>query len=160
MNYEKLATMAKIRQEGSISIADRNEDMDMRVVDPCAFFEKVKVHIVEEMKMANVELRKRGAATFDRYFRPGFSDELYLTFGTDLLCRVGLGGRSGSCRITAILSGPPNGNELSRKEYLCNQDVGCHEPLPFVVDDFPPDGSCPEEIAVDVISSVLRGGFD
>ncbi len=66
--------------------------------------------------------------------------------------------KNGNCRVTAIISGPPNGYELSRKEYLCNQDVACHEPLPAVFKEIP-EGSCPEEIAVDIISGVLRGGF-
>ena len=157
-NYAKLATIAKMKQEADHAAIDKNKEL--RAVDPCSFFAKVKEHILEEMNKANVELRKRDAATFDRYFLPGFPDEMFLTYGIDSLCRVGLGVRGGNCRVTAIISGPPNGYELSRKEYLCNQDVACHEPLPFVTDEFPPDGSCPEEIAVDVISGVLRGGFD
>jgi len=157
-NYAKLATIAKMKQEADKSAIDKHKEL--RVDDPCSFFEKVKAHIVEEMNKANVELRKMKAAVFDRNYLPGFPDELFLTYGTDSLCRVGLGVKYGNCRVTAIISGPPNGFELSRKEYLCNQDVSCHEPLPLADSEFPPEGSCPEEIAVDVISGILRGGFD
>jgi hypothetical protein len=158
VNYAKLAVIAKVKQDADKSAIDQHKEL--RVDNPCSFFEKVKAHILEEMSKANEELRKRDAATFDRYFLPSFPDEMFLTFGTDSLCRIGLGVKGGNCRVTAIISGPPNGYELSRKEYLCNQDVACHEPLPFATDEFPPEGSCPEEIAVDVISGVLRGGFD
>lgn len=157
VNYAKLATLAKMKQEADRTAIDKQKQL--RVVDPCAFFEKVKAHVMEEMNKANAELRKRGAATFDRNFLPGFSDELFLTYGTDSLCRVGLGVRGGGCRVTAIISGPPNGYELARKEYLCNQDLSCHEP-PKAGADESLEGMCPEEIAVDVISGIMRGGFD
>ena len=156
VNYAKLAVLAKMKQEADQLAIDKNKEL--RVVDPCSFFEKVKVHIVVEMNKANVELRKRGAATFDRNHLPGFSDEIFLTYGTDSLCRIGLGVIAGGCRVTAIISGPPNGFEISRKEFLCNQDVSCREPLPALAKELP-EGMCPEEIAVDVISGVLRGGF-
>ena len=156
VNYAKLAEKAKMIQIADKLEAERHKQLR---TDPCVFFEKVKEHIVEEMNKANVELRKRNAAGFDRNYLPGFSDELFLTYGTDSLCRVGLG-IQGGCRVTAVISGPPNGFEISRKEYLCNQDKACHEVLPDVDVAMPPDGSCPEEIAVDVISGILRGGFD
>jgi hypothetical protein len=156
VNYAKLAEKAKMIQVADKLEAEKHKELR---ADPCAFFEKVKAHIVEEMNKANVELRKRGAATFDRNYLPGFSDEFFLTYGTDSLCRVGLGARGGGCRVTAIISGSPNGYESSRREYLCNQDTSCHEP-PAVGMDAPQEGMCPEEIAVDVISGVMRGGFD
>ena len=157
VNYAKLADKAKM-----IQIADKLETERHKQLrtDPCVFFDKVKAHIVEEMNKANVELRKRGAAIFDRNYLPGFSDELFLTYGTDSLCRVGLGIIGGGCRVTAIISGPPNGYELSRKEYLCSQDIACQEVLPAVEEGMPPEGSCPEEIAIDIISGILRGGLD
>jgi hypothetical protein len=156
VNYAKLAEMAKMIQIADKQEAERHQELR---ADPCAFFEKVKAHIVEEMYKANVELRKRKAAVFDRNYLPGYPDELFLTYGTDSLCRVGLGGSGGGCRVTAVISGPPNGFEISRKEYLCNQDSSCHEALPAIQEGMPPEGMCPEEIAVDVISGILRGGF-
>jgi hypothetical protein len=157
VNYAKLAEKAKMIQIADKLEAERHKKLR---TDPCAFFEKVKAHIVEEMNKANVELRKRGAATFDRNYLPGFSDELFLTYGTDSLCRVGLGIIGGGCRVTAVISGPPNGYILSRKEYLCNEDKVCQEVLPPIEEGMPPEGLCPEEIAVDIISGILRGGLD
>ena len=157
MNYAKLAEKAKMIQIADKLEAERHKQLR---TDPCAFFEKVKKHIEEEMYKANVELRKRKAAVFDRNYLPGFSDELFLTYGTDSLCRVGLGILGGGCRITAVISGPPNGYEISRKEYLCNDDKACQEERPAIEEGMPPEGSCPEEIAVDIISGILRGGFD
>jgi hypothetical protein len=157
VNYAKLAEKAKMIQIADKLEAERHKQLRE---DPCIFFDKVKAHIVEEMNKANVELRKRGAATFDRNYLPGFSEELFLTYGTDSLCRVGLGILGGGCRVTAVISGPPNGYEISRKEYLCNQDKACQEVLPAVEEGMPPEGSCPEEIAVDIISGILRGGLD
>jgi hypothetical protein len=157
MNYAKLAEKAKMIQIADKLEAERHKQLR---ADPCAFFEKVKKHIEEEMYKANVELRKRKAAIFDRNYLPGFSDELFLTYGTDSLCRVGLGILGGGCRVTAVISGPPNGYEISRKEYLCNEDKACQEERPAIEEGMPPEGSCPEEIAVDIISGILRGGFD
>ena len=157
VNYAKLADKAKRIQIADKMEAERHQQLR---TDPCVFFEKVKTHIVEEMNKANAELRKRGAATFDRNHLSGFSDELFLTYGTDSLCRVGLGIIDGVCWVTAVFSGPPNGYILSRKEYLCNQDKACQEVLPAVDKEMPPEGLCPEEIAVDIISGILRGGLD
>ena len=157
MNYAKLAEKAKMIQIADKLEAERHKQLR---TDPCVFFEKVKAHILEEMNKANVELRKRKAAVFDRNYLPGFPDELFLTYGTDSLCRVGLGIIRDGCSVVAIISGPPNGYELSRKEYLCNQDKACQEVLPAVEEGMPPEGLCPEEIAVDIISGILRGGLD
>jgi hypothetical protein len=62
--------------------------------------------------------------------------------------------------VTVVISGPPNGFEISRKEYLCSKVANCEEILPTEAVELPPDGSCPEEIAVDIITGILRGGFD
>jgi hypothetical protein len=91
---------------------------------------------------------------------PGFDTEVFLTFGTDSLCRVGLGIKVGECRITAIISGPPNGYEISRKEYLCLQDTDCKEALNTGKARVLTAASSPRGIAVDIISSFLVGKFD
>ena len=109
--------------------------------------------------MANVELRKRGADIIGRNFLPGFDDEIFLTYGTDSLCRVGLGIREGECRITAVISGPPNGYELSRKEFFCSQDANCLEVLLSGRNGRPKIVTAPQEVAVDIISGILRGKF-
>jgi hypothetical protein len=125
--------------------------------DPCVFFARVRTQLLEEMKKANVELRKRGAAFLEQNHLPGFPNEMFLTYGTDSLCRVGLGILGGGCRVTAVISGPPNGYEISRKEYLCDQEGFCREARP---DGRAVVASHPDEIAVDIISGILRGKFD
>jgi hypothetical protein len=153
-DYVKLAEKAKARQE-----ADRlaTEDHKRLRADPCAFFERVAAHLIEEMKKANVELRKRKASTLEQNHLPGFSEEVFITYGTDALCRVGLGILGGGCRITAVISGPPNGYEISRKEYPCDQAADCREALPAVEEGVP---DCPDQIAADIISGILLGNFD
>jgi hypothetical protein len=128
--------------------------------NPCSYFESVKANLAEEMKRANVELRKRGTATIDQNHLPGFNDQAFLTFGTDSLCRVGLGISGGQCRITAVICGPPNGYELSRKEYPCCQDATCKEELHAAEAKWPVVAASPCEVAVDIISSILAGKFD
>ena len=157
VNYAKLADKAKMIQIADKLEAERHKQLR---TDPCVFFDKVKAHIVEEMNKANVELRKRGAQVIGRNHLPGFDQDIFLTYGTDSLCRVGLGIMREECRVTAVISGPPNGYEISRKEYLCSKVANCQEILPAGEEGLPPEGSCPEEIAVDIISGILRGGFD
>jgi hypothetical protein len=159
VNYEKLAEKAKMMQIADKLEAEKHKELR---ADPCNFFEKVKAHILEEMNKANVELRKWGAATLDRNFLPAFSEEILLTYGTDSLCRVGLGiiGVGGGCRVTAIISGPPNGYEISRREYLCVQEASCSEVLHLVGAELTTVVACPDEIAVDIISGILVGKFN
>jgi hypothetical protein len=157
-DYVKLADRAREKQEADILAAKRHKELR---TNPCSFFERVKVHLIEEMNKANVELRKRKAAIFDQYQLPGFADEVFITYGTDSLCRVGLGILGGGCRITAIISGPPNGYEISRKEYLCSeQPSDCKEALPATEDRSPKTPTCPDTIAADVIEGILLGKFD
>ncbi|MGD0802115.1 MAG: hypothetical protein ABR906_12430 [Terracidiphilus sp.] len=156
VDYAKLALDAKLSQEADRLAVERHRSLNS---DPCSFFENVRNHLLAEMNKANVELRKRGADIFDRNHLPGFSHEVFLTFGTTTLCRVGLNVHGGGCRLTAVLSGPPNGYELSRKEYVCNQDESCKVVLPARKDGRPSKPSRPEEIAVDIISGILRGSF-
>jgi hypothetical protein len=152
VSYAKLADQAKVIQNADKLAAERHKKLR---ADPCAFFERVKAHIADEMFKANVELRKRRAAILEQNHLPGFADEIFLTYGTDSLCRVGLGIIGGGCRVTAVISGPPNGYEISRKEYLCQQEAACMEILPVGGTS----ASRPEEIAVDIISGILVGKF-
>ncbi|MFY9854868.1 MAG: hypothetical protein WAK26_13415 [Terracidiphilus sp.] len=158
VNYADLADSAKKMQDAGKSASITHKELR---VDPCAFFDGVKAHLATEMKKANVELRKRGAAAIDQNHLPGFDTEIFLTFGTDSLCRIGLGIKAGECRITAVISGPPNGYEISRKEYLCLQEAACKEVLAAAEAGLPNAGAySPREIAADIISSFLLGKFD
>jgi hypothetical protein len=73
---------------------------------------------------------------------------------------VGLGIKAGECRITAVISGPPNGYEISRKEYLCVQDAARKEVLATAEAGLPNVITSPREIAVDIISSILVRKFN
>lgn len=85
-----------------------------------AFFDRVKLEILEEAKSANVELRGRGLATIDQVFVPCYRGKLCLTFGTTLLCVVDLD--QVKARITAVILGPPNREEISRRDYLIGRN--------------------------------------
>ena len=156
INYGKLADKAKLKQEADRLASEKHKQLR---ADPCVFFDRVKALVAEEMNKANVELRKRGGAILGRNHLPGFDTEVFLTYGTDTLCRVGLGIIGGGCRLTAIISGPPNGYELSRREYLCVQEASCSEVLHVPGEELTTVVACPNEIAADIISGILAGKF-
>ncbi len=54
-DYSKLADNAKLLQEAHKRAAERHRSLK---ADPCAFFEQVQAHLIEEMNKANVQLRK------------------------------------------------------------------------------------------------------
>lgn len=157
VDYAKLAEDAQLTQ-----YADQSADEVRRELRAHwhTIFERVRVRVVEEMHKANVELRKRGVATIDRCHLPGFEDEIFLTYGTDTLCRVGVGVCEGKCRITAVISGPPNGYEIARKEYDCsaeNTRIGIHLARAGEAVDIE---ALSREIAISIITSIVVGRFD
>jgi hypothetical protein len=156
-NYENLADRAKVVQDADRLVTIKHQQLR---ADPCSFFARVRTHLIEEMNKANMELRKRNAALLSRNHLPGFENEVFLTFGTDSLCRVGLGIMRGMCRVTAVISGPPNGYELSRREYRCEQDANCKETISTRKEGEPYIPSRPDEIAEDIISGFILGRFD
>ncbi|MGA2889913.1 MAG: hypothetical protein ABSE51_17845 [Terracidiphilus sp.] len=157
-DYSKLADYAKLTQVADQLAIERHNKLKG---DRCAFFDKIRAHLIEEMKKANAELRKRGAAALiDQNHLPTYSEELFLTYGTDSLCRVGLGVRGGGCQITAVISGPPNGYEISKKEYTCSQDKLCGVILSEANGRKPAAPSLPDEIAIDIVSAILMGRFN
>jgi hypothetical protein len=85
-------------------------------IDPAAFYESVKANVEKEVGRANEELRKRGLSTIERIFIPSFLGKISLTFGTALLCSVELNESKG--RVRAVIFGPPNHDEISRKEFF------------------------------------------
>jgi len=156
VDYASLAYKAKVKHDEDKLADERHGNLR---TDPCAFFERVKAHLIEEMDMVNVELRKRGVPVLEQNHLPGFAKEMFLTYGTNSLCRVGLGIMGGGCRITAVICGPPNGYEISRKEFLCRQEGFCREVLCIGEAGLPTGVASPDEIAVDIISGVLVGRF-
>lgn len=156
VDYSKLADIAKLKDIADKSVIEQHKKLQ---ADPCNFFQRVKTHLMEEMRKANEELRKRKAPTFERAHMPSFDDEIFLTYGTDSLCRVGRGIMGGGCRITASISGPPNGYELSRREYLCKKEETCREVLAINEAESKTLSFSPEEVAADIIAGVLVGKF-
>jgi hypothetical protein len=157
VNYAELADKARARLDADKLAADRQKNL----IDASqAFFEGLKEHLIEELDLVNVELRKRGVPEIRRNHLPGFLKEIFLTYGTDSLCRVGLESMGEQCRIMAVINGPPNGFEVSRKEYLFSQEASSFREVLVIGEAGSPTGVAnPAEIAVDIISSVLLGKF-
>ena len=159
VDYAKLADDAQLIQHADRSAADMRRELRAYWR---SIFESVRTQVAGEMNKANVELRKRGVATIDRYHLPGFEDEIFLTYGTDTLCRVGVGVREGEVRITAVLSVPPNGYEIARKEYGPRRREDLHTGIHLAEAAEPVVDleSLPREIAINIISSIILGRFD
>jgi hypothetical protein len=77
-----------------------------------------------------------------------------------LFCSVELDAQPGRHRIKSVITGPPNGNEIGRREYLFNR--GGPEPPSYRAEEGSVTivtGLVPEQIAVDIVSSLLSGEF-
>lgn len=134
-NYGKLAEKLRMRQEQERQEQERGERRSVAA----QFYERVKIHVDQEIEKANAELQQRKLASIERLFLPSYRGKLCLSFGSELMCTVDLHARKG--QITAILSGPPNAQEISRKE--------------FVLGDYRP-----EQVAIEVVSGIMLGEFD
>jgi hypothetical protein len=156
-DYAKLADIAKLKTIEDRTAVEKHKELRAA---SCTFFEGVKAHLADEMKKANLELRKKKAPTFDRIHLPSFDGEIFLTYGTDSLCRVGRGIMKGGCRITAVISGPPNGYEISRREYRCKQEETCRIVLTIDEAEGRTTAFSPDEVAADIIAGILVGKFN
>jgi hypothetical protein len=58
-----------------------------------------------------------------------------------------------------VISGPPNGYEISRREYLCKQEEACREVIAIEESQAKTIAFGPEEVAADIIAGVLVGRF-
>lgn len=126
-------------------------------IDPAAFYESVKVHVEQEVGQANEELRKRGLSTIERIFIPGFLGRLSMTFGTALLCSVELNESKG--RVRAVIFGPPNRDEISRKDFLLIPEAAPLQDSPTDEADKAAVGFSPQKIAAEIVSGLLMRGF-
>jgi hypothetical protein len=108
-----------------------------RGMDPAVIYERVKLRVSDEIEKANVELRKRKLAPVERLFLPSYHGRLCLSFGP-LLCTADLQEAKG--HVTAVITGPPNQQEISRKDFALNEYR-------------------PEQIAVEIVSGLLMGEF-
>ena len=126
-------------------------------IDPAALYESVKVHVEEEVTKANEELRKRGLSTIERIFIPGFLGRISLTFGTALLCSVELNESKG--RVRAVIFGPPNRDEISRKDFYLTQEAADLQGSTFDETEKVAIGYSPERIAAEIVSALMMREF-
>jgi hypothetical protein len=155
-DYAKLAEKAKAKQDAGKLAVERPSGQRS---DPNLFFERVKAHIVEEMDKANAELRKRGAETIGRNHLPSYGGKICLTYGNSLLCSVELEAHTEGSWIKAVISGPPNGYEIARKEYSVNLDALAVQRHESKEGGSAVAESSPGGIAADIISSILGCEF-
>jgi len=156
VDYGKLADKAKAIERAGRSGNGSPEDPQ---ADPGQLYERVKTHVLEEVAKANAELGKRRMAPIERVLSPSYKGRLCLSFGTTLICNVDYTPRPEGCRIVAILCGPPNGAEISRKEFLAVNESPQRERLAKLGTIPLAMGSSPQRIAVDIVSGLLAGEF-
>jgi hypothetical protein len=157
VDYEKLAAQAKAAQDAA-ALASRKEKES--AVDPRVFFQRVTAEINEEMNKANAELLKRGMDAISRNHLPNFDGIVFLVFGAGFMCRVELEVQLRVSRIKAIICGPPNGNEVSRKEFFFGQEVSASDSPNAERGGLRIVGPSPQEIAQDIIAGIVVGTFD
>ena len=134
-NYADLADQLSAR---NVRDAMSYELLTVQDSSALQIYENVKVQVRHESEKANTELQKRGRGRIERVFLPSYQGRLCLTFGSQLLCTVDLQEAKG--QIAAIITGPPNALEISRKEFALTQYR-------------------PEQIAVEIVSGLLQGEF-
>jgi hypothetical protein len=157
-DYGKLADRAKALQRAARMGSDVPQAPPS---DPAEIYEKVKILILEEADKANIELRKRGMVSIERVLSPSYAGRLCLSFGISLLLNVDYTAHpEGGCRIIAIISGPPNGAEISRKEFLVVNESPQRERLERLGEIPWAKGSSPQRIAVKIVSGLLAGEFE
>lgn len=152
-DYDKLAE----RLKGMASTNGRATDSSNGPgINLSAIYEIVKLHVDSEIEKANEELCKRRLPTLQRVFLPSYHGRLCLTIGSDLLCTVDLHEAKG--RIIAIISGPPNGYEISRKEFPLTSP----RPVRAISGENGVNSTSqygPRQIAVEIVSGLLLGSF-
>ncbi len=134
-NYAELADqlIAKKKPAGAAHSSSRVPGINAPQI-----YENVKIQVRHESEKANTELQKRGLGKIERIFLPSYQGKLCLTFGSQLLCTVDLQESKG--QIAVIISGPPNAQEIARKEFALAQYR-------------------PEQIAVEIITGLFKGEF-
>lgn len=156
VDYGKLADKAKALQKaGKLGSSD---SQSLRA-DPRELYEKVKTFVLEEVQKANAELGKRKMALIDRVLSPSYKGRLCLSLGTSLICNVDYTAAAEGCRITVAICGPPNGAEISRKQFLAVNESPQRDRLEKLGTIPWEKGSTPQRIAVEIVSGLLAGEF-
>jgi hypothetical protein len=156
VDYGELAERARVLPWAGDSGGDVSQN---QLANPAQAYEKVKASVMEEVAKANQELRKRRVGLIERVFSPSYNGRLCLSFGTMLLCTVDYTVYFGACRILAIVTGPPNGAEISRKQFLVVGESPQRERLERLGSILWAKGSAPQQIAVEIVSGLLAGEF-
>jgi hypothetical protein len=157
VDYEKLAAQAKAAQDAANFASRKAQETS---VDPKVFFQRVTANLNEEMNKANVELEKRGIEPISRNHLPNFDGIIFLVFGIGFMCRVELDAQPRTPRIKAIICGPPNGYELSRKEFAFGQEASSSGLPNAEKGGSRVVGPTPQEIAQEIIAGIVIGKFD
>ncbi len=135
-NYSDLADKLSHRRTDA---RNKQSTALAREIDAAQVYEQVKLLVGNEIAKANAELRKRRLSIIERVFMPCCQGRLCLTYGLDLLCTVDV--QEGKKQITAVISGPPNATEISRKEFMADGAMN------------------PEQITAAIVSGLLMGEF-
>jgi hypothetical protein len=157
VDYEKLAAQAKATRDAATSASRKAEES---ALDPKVYFQRVASYLNEEMNKANVELLKRGVDAISRNHLPSFDGVIFLSSGIGYMCRVELDAQPRVSRIKAIISGPPNGYELSRKEFFFGQEASpssspnAEKAVLRIV------GPTPQQVAQEIIAGIVIGTFE
>lgn len=149
-DYDALANKLKGLKKADEKLANHG-------FDPVTFYQYVKAQIEEEVDKANAELRKRKLPLVERVFIPGFLGKLSLTFGTEFLCTVELHESKG--RIRAVILGPPNRDEIARKDFFLNPAAADLRGAAMSKDEKVAVGYSPQKIAAEIVSGLLMGEF-
>ena len=131
-----------------------NKCSTREAIDLNTFFESVKEQIDTEIQKANVELVRRKLDIIERVFVPCYRGKLCLTFGTALRCNVDLD--ETSWRIRLVISGPPNGLVIVKREYLTRLEPAEPHASPKGWSDTPAAGRSPGSIAGEIVSELFE----
>jgi hypothetical protein len=153
-DYDALAKRLKGKQK---AVEPRIENQASYGFAPAIFYKYVRQQIEEEVDKANVELRKRNLPVIERVFMPSFEGKISLTFATGFLCNVELHETKG--RIRAVIFGPPNRDEIARKDYFLSPEAVDLEGSPIEEVRNAAVGFSPNRIAAEIVSGLLMGKF-
>ena len=157
VDYEKIAEKARMRQDAATLPQVRRNQLEANAK---AFFQRVSAHMEEEMKKANVARCKRKVDTIARNRLPNFEDAVFLTIGTEALCRVELDLKTRIPRIAAVIIGPPHRAEIARRVYMLVMDASGKEMSNPGGAGWPTLGASSKEIAQQIIAGVVSGRFE
>lgn len=128
-----------------------------REIDPVAFYESVKDHVIVEIGKANVELHKRGLTTIERVFVPCYAGKFSVTFGTVLLCSIGFD--EAKARITLVIVGPPHRKEIARKDYALHPGLLERKTAHANLHGSTAHAQSPGSVAADIVSEIIQTGI-